>query len=117
MTTQEILDKKPLSLSEVKAKIEQVKERDTELSFRANKVNDYLANYSLLSVEDAEKLFAELAELDISRVREAQIKKIMDFLPETEEDLKAIMNSYGISLSEENKKKILTTVGNYAPKL
>lgn len=116
MATQDILKKTPLSLAEVKAKLTALKKRDEELNFRANKVNEYIQNYHILSQKDAKELVSKLTELDLPRIKDVQIKKIVDLLPSTEEDVKVILSGYNITLSADNVKKIIGAVKDYLPK-
>jgi DNA-directed RNA polymerase subunit F len=116
MGTQEILNKTPLSLAEVKGKLSTIKKRDEELNFRTNKVVEYISSYHIIAQKDAKELYEKLEALDVSRLRDVQIKKIVDILPESEDDLKTIMTGYSISLSSDNVKKVLDAVKPYLPK-
>jgi len=116
MATQEILNKTPLSLAEVKSKIASLKKRDAELNFRANKVNDYISAHNILSQKSAKELETKLTELEMSRIKDIHIKKIIDLVPETTDDLRTILSSYNISLSSDNMKKIIDVVKDYVPK-
>ena len=116
MATQEILNKTPLCLSEVKTKLTSLKKRDGELNFRANKVNEYIHAHHTISVKDTKELVAKLTELDLPRIKDVQIKKMVDILPSTVEDVKVLLTGYNITLSSDNVKKILDTVKDYIPK-
>ncbi|MFP4111857.1 MAG: hypothetical protein ACLFUO_02575 [Candidatus Woesearchaeota archaeon] len=116
MATEEVLNKTPLSLAEVKAKLSSIKKRDEELNFRANKVQEYISAHHIMSQKDAKELASKLEELDLSRIKDVHIKKIVDLLPETEDDLKVILSGYNITQSSDNVKKILDAVKGYLPK-
>lgn len=116
MGTQEILNKVPLSLAEVKGKISAIKKRDKELNFRSNKVNEYLTTYHIISQKDAKALYGKLEKLEIPRIKNVQIKKIIDLLPASLEDLKIILSGYNITINSDSQKKIVETVKSYLPK-
>jgi DNA-directed RNA polymerase subunit F len=115
MSTQEILNKEPLSLAEVKSQISSLKKRDTELNFRANKVNEYISSFSIVKQKDAKELFDKISALDVSRLKDIHVKKIIDIMPETEDDVKALLSGYHISLGSDSAKQIADIVKEYLP--
>ena len=60
--------------------------------------------------KEAKELKKKLIELDMMKLRAEQIVKIIDFLPENQEDLNKIVD---ISLDENETKKILETVKEF----
>ena len=91
--------------------IQQIKKRDKELNFRSQKTEEHLA--SAAAYKDAEKLFDKLNKLNISRLREQHIHKIIDVMPATVKDLKVVLQGYTISVSNENMKKIVDTTKSF----
>ena len=102
--------------SEVKGKINAIKKRDAELNFRSNKVSEYISSFSIISQKDAKELDEKLTALDISRLKDIHVKKLIDIMPESDEDVKAALSGYHISVSADNIKKILSAVADYLPK-
>ena len=64
-----------------------------------------------LSPEDAVELGKKIRGFEMMKVKPEHIAKIIDFLPEKEEDLNKIFND--INLDENETQKILGTVKEY----
>lgn len=112
----EILSKKPLSLLELRGEIEKAKKRGDE-NYRVNRVEEYLNEVILLPQKDLRNLKKELEELNIPRLKEEHIVKIVDLLPKNEEDLKSILEGFVTTFSKDSLKKIINTVNKYVEKL
>ncbi|MDI3544195.1 MAG: DNA-directed polymerase subunit [Candidatus Woesearchaeota archaeon] len=103
----------PISEFELKNELEKIKEQDKELNFRANRTLEYLHEVSKISFEDGNKLKKALIDLNIPRMKDVVICKIVDLLPKTEDELKSIIQVYSITISKNNMKEILKTVSEY----
>ncbi len=108
MSDVKIISEKPLDMANLKEEIEKIKKRDKELSFRANKTEEYLNQF--ISNKNARELVEKLTKLNIPRLKDHQIKKIVDILPTTTDDLKVVLQGYTISMNNENSKKIVDTI-------
>ncbi len=106
-----VLEERPLTLAEVKELLRKLEERDKELDVRANKVKQYLNNLDILPYDKAIQLRKELEELKLPRVRTYHIVKIVDLLPEDNDDLRVIF--YGEVTDKEIFDKILEIVKKY----
>lgn len=111
MDTQ-IISEKPVSMSELKNELEKIKKRDKELNFRAARTEEYLQH--LVTLKNPEGLFKSMEDLNVPRLKEQHIIKIMDILPKTIDELKAILQAYTITVSNENLKKIIDVVNKFA---
>jgi len=78
-----------------------------ELSYEHGCSLDYLRKFSTISKEDADAMFEQLTNLGLT---EKMAVKIIDLLPETEEDLKIIF--YRVDVPE-NKDDILEVVSKF----
>ncbi len=105
-----IIEQRPISITELKAEIEKIKKREKEPSIRITKVEDYLNSFTQLTAAKEKELTEQLKKLEIPRLRDEHVVKIVDLLPKTSEDLKMILQGYVISVSNENLKKIVDTV-------
>lgn len=103
----EILSETPISAYQLKEELAKVKQRDKELNFRANKTEEHLATIGL---KNADELFDKISKLNIPRLKEQHIRKIIDIMPATVKDLKVVMQGYTISLNNENMKKIVDII-------
>ena len=108
MTSMKIISETPMSVYELKKELEFIKKRDGELSYRSVKAEDYI-NHVLPSdlAKKADSIYQEITKQNIPRVREIQIKKIIDLNPKTAKEVKAILQSYTITLTNEQIQKIL----------
>ena len=110
----EIISETPISTNQLKEELEKIKKRDKELNFRAAKTEEHLEHLDISKNADA--LFDKINKLNISRLKEQHINKIVDIMPATVKDLKVIMQGYTISLNNENLKKIIDAVNSFAGK-
>ncbi|MEK6828957.1 MAG: hypothetical protein AABY15_02440 [Nanoarchaeota archaeon] len=78
---------------------------------RYSELKGFMKKFIKLSPEDAAELRKKIDGFGLMKVKHEHISKIIDFLPEKEEDLSKIFND--INLDEDETKKILTTVKEY----
>ena len=71
----------------------------------------FIKKFSKLDLKNAEKLEEELESLDLIKLKEEYIIKIIDLLPEDAADLNKIL--VDVSLDEDETKKILEVVKKY----
>ena len=113
MTTQ-ILSETPINAYQLKEELTKIKKRDKELNFRAQKTEEHLALTA--AHKNAQELFDKINKLDIPRLREQQIHKIIDIMPTTVKDLKIVLQGYTVNISAENMKKIVDTISDFVGK-
>lgn len=113
MVKPEIIEEEPITMAEVKKSLEEIKKRDGELNFRANKSEEYLNDFVSLSAEKARELRKKLENLNISRLKEDQIVKIIDLLPDKIDDLKAILSGYTLTLSKKDMEQVISIVKEF----
>jgi len=101
--TLEVLSETPISTAQLKEELKRIKQRDKELNFRAAKTEEHLIS---IEVKNVDGLFEKISKLNISRLKDQHICKIIDIMPTTIKDLKVVMQGYTISLNNENMKKI-----------
>ncbi len=98
-----ILSRKPLSLAEVK---EYTKNLD-----ESKPIHKYLKTFGKLNKADALKLAQEIRDLNNVKIKEEDIVKIVDLLPQDSSDVNKILLS--VSLTEEEANTILEIVKKY----
>ena len=113
MASPQYIEQVPMNLTQVKKAVDTIVERDEELNFRTNKVKEYLENFNDACKRDSDKMIEKLSGLGITRLKEEQIAKIIDFMPKTLEDLKAILAAYPLSLSKKDQEAIVTAVKSF----
>lgn len=114
MADGEVLSEKPINMFELKEELKKIKKRDGELNFRANKTEEYLTQ--IPSLKKSNELYEKINKLNVPRLREQHINKIIDILPTTVGSLKVILQGYTITVNNENLKKIVNTVNTFIEK-
>lgn len=110
MGSLKILSQKQVSMAELKEELSRIKERDGELNFRGTRTEEYLEGCVQQKAKDAQKLAKKIMELEIPRLREEQVLKIVDILPKSVEELKVVIAPYMVTISQENLKKIVDAI-------
>ena len=115
MADTQIISETPINTYHLKKEIERIKKNQDELNFRANKTEEYLQQTSS-GIKNAEELFEKIMKLNIPRLREQQVHKIIDILPATANELKTVLQGYTLTLNNESMKKIVDAVKEFSEK-
>lgn len=102
-----IINEKPLSMVEVAEKLKGIEKRDEELTFRANKTKEYLNSFKKITLKKYESLKKGIENLDIPRLKDKHIAKIIDIYPIDLDSLKVVLSNEPITIKEEDMKKIV----------
>ncbi|MFW6230595.1 MAG: hypothetical protein ACOC32_01070 [Nanoarchaeota archaeon] len=108
-----VINKEPLSLTEVKDALDKVKKRDEELNFRSNKTYEFVKSLPLLTKKDYTALYKKIEELEIPRLKDFHIKKIIDVMPVNADDLKMLLSGYTLTVNSDNMKKIIEALKEF----
>ena len=111
-----IIEEKPISMAELREEIKDIKKRDAELSFRTAKISEQLEILKIVKPKDAEEMFEKIQKLSIPRLKDTHIYKLIDILPANMIELKNLVQSYSLSVTNDNLEKVLEIVSEYAPK-
>jgi len=109
--TDTILNETPVSMAELKEELEKIKKRDKELNFRANRTEEYLQHLDI--PKNSKELYGALDKLKIPRLKDLYIKKLIDLMPTSVEEVKVIMQGYAVTISAENVKKIVDVINKF----
>ena len=110
MTDIELIEQRPVTLIEVKDRLEAAKKKSKELNFRAGKVHTYVNEFVSLKRSEADKMYEKLKALNLSKLRERYIVKIIDIMPEDLDSLKSIFTGEATSFKQEELKQILDVI-------
>ncbi|RME77314.1 hypothetical protein D6774_04895 [Candidatus Woesearchaeota archaeon] len=113
MSKPTIIEATPIHLAELKATLETIQKRDGELSFRGGKTMEYLNDCDVLPLDKANELFEKIKALDIPRLQDKHIIKIINTLPVTGKEVQAVLQGYTVSVTKENQEKIAQAVAEY----
>jgi DNA-directed RNA polymerase subunit F len=116
MSKPELLEKTPMNVVEVKAALEKIHAKEAELNFRAQKAEEYAQDFAKISVKEAAELLEKLRALDVPRIKEHHLHKLIDLMPVSDKHVKLILSSYNVSPTAENAKKVADLIAEYAPK-
>lgn len=106
----ELISQSPVTMSEIKEELKKIKKRSEELNFRSAKTDEYINCFELLSSSDVKELKEKIMKLDIARLKEEHIAKILDIMPKDVEQLKTIFQGQVVTLTQENMKKIVDII-------
>jgi DNA-directed RNA polymerase subunit F len=101
-----IKSSEPLSLVEVRELLKKIPENE-----KSKALAGYLKKFIKLTETEAQKLKKELQELNLIKIKQEHIIKIMDTMPEDSEDLRKIF--VDVFLDENEITKILEIVKKY----
>ncbi|AJF62971.1 MAG: hypothetical protein QT11_C0001G0842 [archaeon GW2011_AR20] len=110
MANIEIINETPISIPELKERLEEIKKRDKELKSRALRTHEYLDKFSNAKVKDSTKLKESILKLQIPRLKERHIVKLIDIMPKDLETLKLIFVGENITLKQDDLEKILSVL-------
>lgn len=114
MTDAQIVSETPINIYTLKKELEKIRKRDNELNFRANRTEEYLQQIATL--KNAEELFSKIMHLNIPRLKEQHIHKIIDVTPTTVNDLKVTLQGYTITLNNDSMKRIVDAINEFLEK-
>ena len=110
MANLKIINETPISNIELKEKIDAIKKRDKELRNKTTKTVEYLNTFTNLKRKDAEEIKKKVINLNIPRLKERHIIKIIDIVPKDLESLKLLFTGENITIKQEDIKKILEVI-------
>ena len=114
MANVQIISETPMNIYQLKKEFERIKKRDNELNFRAAKTEDYLNH--VITLKNADELFDKITQLNIPRLKEQHIHKLIDVLPINLNELKVVLQSYTITVNNDSMKKIVDTINEFSEK-
>lgn len=114
-----IIEEKNISLAEARWTMEKkeqaAKAAEKELGYEQRTTLEYLRKFTLLTKEDAETAWKELAALNEGMLRDHQIAALLDVLPENEEEVKVVLMKERLDLTPEHIKAILEALAKVRP--
>jgi len=113
MSKPEVLEKIPMNIVELKYELAIIRKRDGDLTFRGTKTEEYINDFAKLSHKDALDLVKKLQGLNITRLKDNLIHKIVDLMPASVAELKVILQGYTLTVSNADMQKIMGVVKEY----
>ena len=116
MANPQIVESEPLSLADVKEVLVEIEKRDKELNYLSNKAKEYIDQFVKLSFKQKEELVKKLVELKLTRLKEEHIAKVVDFLPQDDDELKAVLQGFHLNMPKKDIDGVLKIVAEFVPK-
>ncbi|MBS3150468.1 hypothetical protein J4425_01525 [Candidatus Woesearchaeota archaeon] len=107
----EILNESTLNLADLRDRLELVKKRDTEFNTRSMKTYDYIKKF-LKDDKKVKDIKEKLSGVNVGRLKERHINKIIDVRPRNIDEIKAILSGENLTLKQEDLNKILEAIKN-----
>ena len=114
MGDMQIISETPINMYQLKKELDKVKKRDKELNFRSARTEEYLSQ--VLTHKNADELFDKIMKLNIPRLKDLHVHKIIDVFPTSVNELKVLLQGYTITVSNESMKKIVDTITEFEAK-
>ncbi len=96
-----IINKEPLSMAEA---LKYIKKEDAE----ETDIIGFIKKFMKVKKEEANKLKKKLKDLEMMKVKDEHIVKVIDLMPENAEELNKIFTD--VSLDDDEAQKILNTI-------
>ena len=90
-----IKESRPVSMAEVVSMIGD--------SDKAEKIKSFIGNFDILGIEEANKMKKELIALDLAKLKDEYIVKIIDFIPSNAVELNKVIVEVSLDADEVNK--------------
>ncbi len=109
----DVVKQVPLTMSEVKTQLESIQKKKKELNYRSNRVLEHIQQFKSLKKDEIKAVKEELEGLGISRIKDRQMVKLIDIMPQKEEDIKMALSGENITVKAEDLKKIADVFAKY----
>ena len=93
-----------LSIAEALAYVDSKNESES-------KIKNFMEDFKKLDLEKAKSLRKKIEEMDLLKVKDSHISKIIDLIPEDKENLNKIFTD--VSLDEDESKQILDVIEEF----
>lgn len=110
MSSPEILSEQPITQSQLASSLIKIQERDEELSFRAGKTIDHLNHLKNLDEKAKDELTKAIQDIEVPRLKDNHIAKIIDVMPRNVKELAVILSGYTLTVNKEYQEKIIQTL-------
>ena len=109
MSEFQVLEEAPLSTVHVKKALKAL-QAEAPLSFRGEKSIAYLESFALYSDAEADDLVTKITALQIPRLKDRHIVKIIDVMPKDLDSLRLLLTNETLTIKDEDLKKILDVI-------
>ena len=100
-------------MADLKDEIKKIKKKSEKLNFRAEKTEEYLNQFTILSKNKSQELREKIEKLKIPRLKEEYIIKLIDLMPKSLEEVKSVLQGYTLTVTNDNLKKIAECIKKF----
>lgn len=109
MSEFQVIEEKPLSVVDLKKALKDL-QAEAPLSYRGEKTNTYLEAFTFYSEKEAHDLMKKIIALEIPRLKDRHIVKIVDVMPSDLDSLRLLLSTETLTIKDEDLKKILDVI-------
>jgi len=108
MSELKVMSEKPIGAFDLVNELKEIKKKSKELSPKAQKTLDYLNAMGFIDSKKAKGLWDKIVELNIPRLKERHIIKILEIMPEDMDSMKMVFSGENITIKQEDLNRILS---------
>ena len=110
MVSPQFIEEQPVPLVDIKEVLLKIEKKDGQLNYISNKTKEYLEQFVTFSEAKKQDLKKKLEALGLVRLKSEHVTKIIDFLPQTIDELKVILLAYPLSMPKKDQEEIVAVV-------
>ena len=95
------------------AKVKEILEAIKERTYEQKLAYEHVKRFNKIPLERAEELIKELALLEMRKLKDEQIIKIIDLMPKNVEELRVILAHSAVPFKDEELQQIIDIVKKY----
>ena len=104
-----VLEENPIALTDLKTELDKI-EKEGTLSFRGEKTKQYLDMFAQTDKKDLKKIREEIINLNIPRLKERHITKILDIMPTDLDSIKMLLSGETLTINDDDLRKIINVI-------
>jgi DNA-directed RNA polymerase subunit F len=110
MSDMKIIVEEPISSVDLFEQLNELKKKNKELNQKAKRTLEYLSAIGIPKPKEANELKNKIIGLNIPRLKERHINKIIDIMPKDIDSLKVLFSGENITIKQEDLNKILSLI-------
>ena len=110
MSDLKIISEKPIGAFDLIDELRVLKKKSKEINPKTQKTFDYLSAMEFVSSKEAKELWGKIVGLNIPRLKERHIIKILEIMPEDIDSMKMLFSGENITIKQEDLNKILSLI-------
>lgn len=105
----DIEEKRTVTVAEAKEILKEVKRQN----YVQKQALEYASKFSKMTTSKAKKLTDELLEAGIPRIKDRHLVKLVDLMPKTHDEMRAIFAKEEIAFTKQDMDKVLEILEKY----